>query len=258
MSFWNTDLLIERGKDLITPFEKSNIEQCAYELTVGNEYYETSMTTGKKVLREGEQIRIRPGQLALLMTRKKVRVPLTQIAFISIKFSLKKRGLINVSGFHVDPGFSGKLKFSVYNAGPRTFTFDIGQKLFLIWFSELVGPSEEYNGAHDGQKEITADDVTEFEGDVASPAQLKLEVDELRGRLETLKLLGLAVLAALLGPIAVLWITRVSAFVETLQSPATTVAGVFLIFSTIVPWVLVVAILWWRTWRARRRKNAQT
>ena len=59
-----------------------------------------------------------PGQFAFLLTDEIVEVPDSAMALISIKAKIKWRGLINVSGFHVDPGFKGRLIFSVYNAGP--------------------------------------------------------------------------------------------------------------------------------------------
>jgi dCTP deaminase len=48
-----------------------------------------------------------------------------------MKFKIKQRGLVNVSGFHVDPGYSGKLLFSVYNAGPRSIVLTRGEPVFV-------------------------------------------------------------------------------------------------------------------------------
>jgi len=66
----------------------------------------------------GEQFVIPPGQFAYLLTEEVVRIPSSAMGFISLKFGVKGPGLINVSGFHVDPGYWGRLVFSVYNAGP--------------------------------------------------------------------------------------------------------------------------------------------
>jgi dCTP deaminase len=59
------------------------------------------------------------------------------MGFISLKSSAKWRGLINVSGFHVDPGFQGRLIYSVYNAGPSPIQLNRGQDLFLLWLADL-------------------------------------------------------------------------------------------------------------------------
>ena len=51
------------------------------------------------------------------MTKESIEVPLDALGLISIRSKYKLKGLINVSGFHVDPGFRGSLVFAVYNAG---------------------------------------------------------------------------------------------------------------------------------------------
>ncbi len=59
------------------------------------------------------------------------------MGFISVKTSEKFKGLVNVSGFHVDPGFKGHLKFTVYNAGNKPIFLDYESACFLLWFSFL-------------------------------------------------------------------------------------------------------------------------
>lgn len=80
-----------------------------------------------------------PGQFAFLLTEEVVHVPLDAIAFISIRATIKFRGLVNVSGFHVDPGYGGRLVFSVFNAGPAPVHLERGEACFLIWFASLDG-----------------------------------------------------------------------------------------------------------------------
>jgi dCTP deaminase len=58
-----------------------------------------------------------------------------------MKATIKFRGLVNVSGFHVDPGFAGQLTFAVFNAGPRTVHLQQGQQCFLIWYADLNSTS---------------------------------------------------------------------------------------------------------------------
>jgi dCTP deaminase len=80
---------------------------------------------------------IPPGQFAFLLTEEIVTVPADALAFISIRAKNKFRGLVNVSGFHVDPGFHGQLTFSVFNAGPAPIHLKRGQPIFLIWYASL-------------------------------------------------------------------------------------------------------------------------
>ena len=136
------------------------------------------MERGKEIVAVGNQIAIPPGQLAILITEETIRIPSNRIGLISIKFSAKIRGLINVSGFHVDPGFDGKLKFSVYNAGSRDALFDVGQPLFTMWLNTLTHQEKDvYDGNHQGQAEISASDVSNVKGVIASPGALKELID---------------------------------------------------------------------------------
>ncbi|MEY9607116.1 hypothetical protein ABIF74_011869 [Bradyrhizobium japonicum] len=49
---------------------------------------------------------------------------------------------MNVSGFHVDPGWSGPLIFAVFNAGPAPAHLERGLALFLLWVADLDEPSD--------------------------------------------------------------------------------------------------------------------
>ena len=66
-----------------------------------------------------------------------MKIPTDVLGFISIRARIKWKGLVNVSGFHVDPGFWGRLTFSVYNAGPGSIHLRQGDSAFLIWFANL-------------------------------------------------------------------------------------------------------------------------
>jgi len=162
------------------------VKHGAYELALGPEAFLTSYTDGKKrILSDSEQLVIPPGQFGLLLTEECVSIPNDALGFISIKASIKFRGLVNVSGFHVDPMFKGKLKFSVYNAGSRDIVLERKHPVFLLWFSDLDQPTTDaYNGAHANQNEITPDDVMRIQGMIASPGQLKNDIHELQGKLE--------------------------------------------------------------------------
>ncbi|MCG7929934.1 MAG: hypothetical protein N0E44_07780 [Candidatus Thiodiazotropha lotti] len=184
MSYWSTETLITEipSQGLITPFNEGQIQRCAYELMMGPEAFITA-TDGKlkTLLKEGECIIIPPGQFALLLTEEVVKVPLNAIAFISMRFGVKQKGLINVSGFHVDPGFAGRLKFSVYNAGSREITITRADRIFMIWYSYLDHATNDgYPDCDDDQNTISSNDQNLMHGEVASPSQLKKEIDGLK------------------------------------------------------------------------------
>lgn len=175
MSFWSSEKLrIKIPTGLITPFDLDRIRYGAYELSLGHEAFVTSDDKERKQsLEEKEQLVIPPGQFGLLLSEEEVHVPDDAIGFISIKAGIKFRGLVNVSGFHVDPGFSGKLKFSVFNAGSQNMVLTRKQAVFLIWFCDLDQKTKDiYHGDHANQKEISSEDVMRIQGKVHSPAAL--------------------------------------------------------------------------------------
>ncbi|HMK16852.1 MAG TPA: hypothetical protein VK492_01525 [Chitinophagaceae bacterium] len=150
----------------------------AYELSLGDEVFRTDSKDKKKefLTRDKEQVTINPGQFALLLTQETVDIPIDKIAFISIKAGIKLKGLVNVSGFHVDPGFKGKLVFSVYNAGSGPISLLRGEASFLIWFAEMVLSEKETTSYDKGSHEHKNQDTIParyidalLAGELASP-----------------------------------------------------------------------------------------
>lgn len=203
MSFWNTDKLVlkQSQQKLIEPFESQFAKQGAYELSLGPEAFITSEPNAtKQVLAAGEQLSIPPGQFGLLLTEEVVTIPDDAIGFISVRFTIKRRGLVNVSGFHVDPGFSGRLKFAVYNAGSQPIVVSRGERVFMIWFSDMSASTPDpYQGQGSGQNEITSQDVMFIQGEVASPAVLKKQIDSLEKEMSMIKLILIGLFLAAAG-----------------------------------------------------------
>lgn len=145
--FWNGKKLESKKSSLIEldnpdDLHKVKVDCASIELTVGSEVYITPSSENdpkvKRVLTEKKsQFIIPKGQFALLITEEIVRVPNDALAFISFKAKYKYKGLINVSGFHVDPGWYGKLTFSIYNAGPSDIALEKGDPFALIWYADL-------------------------------------------------------------------------------------------------------------------------
>lgn len=168
-------------------FKYERLQNASYELTLGDEVY-TNSDNSKTILDdENSQFEIKPGQFAVLMTDEEIAIPPKYIGFISLKFGFKFRGLINVSGFHVDPGFKGKLKFSVYNAGSNSIILDRKKPYFVLWISQLTSELEigdEYDGSHQGQNSITANDIMKIKGEIASPNILLEKIKKIQSNFD--------------------------------------------------------------------------
>lgn len=191
MAFASSETIHDKFQACIQPYRKSRVQHAAYELSLGAEV----VTTSDGILRaldpvpegedEGGHVNIEPGQLAMLITEEVVAVPTGYLGFISIKASIKLSGLVNISGFHVDPGFVGRLKFSVYNAGSASIPLRRGQPTFLLWFAELdQATGDVYDGKHKRQRHISSKDIESIQGEIASPAALVDQVRHLKGELQ--------------------------------------------------------------------------
>lgn len=112
----------------------SSFKHWKYRLHLGREVY-ISTDDYPKHLKYREYIVIKPGDFVLLITRETINLPSDVMAFISMRFDYKQKGLINVSGFHVDPSYNGKLIFSAFNAGPKDIVLQEGEAVFMIFFS---------------------------------------------------------------------------------------------------------------------------
>ena len=146
--FWGPQrLTIELGARMGSSFLPGWIDGASYRLSIGRDIYISP--TGEEPdfpsrsivrLKKKEAFAIPPGQFAVLQTEERVKVERDEIAFMSIRAKTKYRGLVNVSGFHVDPGFDGPLTFAVFNAGPVAVHLRHGQDIFLIWYANLTDP----------------------------------------------------------------------------------------------------------------------
>src|ERR1700687_757053 len=126
MPFWSGETIKEWVPrwGAIKPFDERKIDCAAYTLAMGAEVYITPdyqvgrlSSHTKRQLTEREHFIIPPGQFAFLLTEETIRMPPQVLGFISLRVTYKFKGLINVSGFHVDPGFYGNLIYAVYNGG---------------------------------------------------------------------------------------------------------------------------------------------
>jgi len=187
MSFLSSESVKRELYKHIDPFDPERVEHGAYELGLGPEVFTTDNETSELIY-TNQKVVIRPGQMGMLLTEEKLLIPKDIVGFISIKAGIKFRGLINVSGFHVDPGFNGRLKFSVYNAGTENIHLERNRPTFLIWFGHLDNStSDTYSGDHDSIESIPPKDIAKLQGDIPSPNNLSDRIRSLEESLEWAK-----------------------------------------------------------------------
>lgn len=182
MAFWSSQTLEGKLSSLIDPAKPELIDCNSVTLRVGGEIFITPhiddvFKTTKRLLTEDEPFLIPPGQFAFVLTEEGVKVPAEAMAFISMKSTFKMRGLINVSGFHVDPGWDGPLIFAIFNSGPSPVHLQRGMPLFLIWFADLDHPSEKRK-TQKGESGIPPKLISNLTGSMDSLHQLDKRLKE--------------------------------------------------------------------------------
>ena len=207
MAFWSGETLESRLPELIEGFDPDQIDCAAYTLRIGREVYispsdtKEAATRTKTILKDGEGFVIPPGQFAFLLTEERVKVPESAIAFISMKARIKFKGLVNVSGFHVDPGYHGRLIFAAYNAGPAHVNLAQGDDCFLIWYASLEGESGKYVRTGPPFDQIPSDLISPIAGQFHSLAGLADRIQNMEARqqvLDTRRTIALTLLGTLI------------------------------------------------------------
>jgi len=139
--------MVQNNYDIIRNFIKSSSEdkEAAYvkgkgwsfDLKIGNEYFLSGDNEPHYLEDKNRFIIIKPGKFGSLITKEEICIDNKHIGLISVKFSYKQKGLINVSGFHVDPCYNGNIIFTVFNAGPKDIYIKKDEYVFMICFLEL-------------------------------------------------------------------------------------------------------------------------
>jgi len=193
MAFWGRNRWLgegERGyrKCPVLPWDIDRVEAAGYRLSIGKEYFINGSGSSTVVkLSKGQGFVIEPGQFAYILTGEKVYISKAAIGFISIRASTKFRGLINVSGFQVNPGFNGNLVFAVFNAGPRHINLHEGDEIFSLWIADLDAPvaenHEENGNIPNGLDNIPSDIINKISGDSLTAYQLSKRLEKVEGNL---------------------------------------------------------------------------
>ncbi len=147
--FWGGLRLEKELPALVTDYKPERIDGASYRLRVGPEVYvsptgepDDPRNKPKTQLADGQGFTVPAGQFGFILTEEKIIVPTSAIAFISIRAGYKFQGLVNVSGFHVDPNYEGRLIFSIFNAGPGPVHLCRGEDCFLIFYADLDQPKQ--------------------------------------------------------------------------------------------------------------------
>lgn len=214
MTFWTAQTIEERQGSsdpvVIGGDDKFRIKSSSYELCIGKYVCltDSSNKNAKEHVLEGDldSLYIKPGQFAIISTEEIVNISAEIMAFISMKASKKMSGLVNVSGFHVDPGFNNHLKFGVFNAGPTDILVTRGVPFFQIFFANLDGVTKSPYEKNKLEPKIKPEWKDALKGNTLSILDVNTKLDSLEDcvnlrveSLEKTRLIAATVAGVLLG-----------------------------------------------------------
>lgn len=186
MSFWSehdwreANEKLPVGEEIVSNFDDSKLKDGCYRMSIGSEAMLTidieSKDSAKRKLAQNDDFEIKPGQFAHLLTEETVQIPKNAIGLINISTNEKIKGLVNVSGFHVDPAYSGRLIFTVFNAGGSNISLQQGQTMFRLWLLDYRGSASNDSTTFN---EIPRDWGDRLKGAYPSPFMLSKRVNAL-------------------------------------------------------------------------------
>ncbi len=188
-------LFLEEGESKEDPYIKKSIQGAMYDMRLGSEVYVSSEKYPRNLKEGNDSIQLAPGEFALLTTYETVHIPSDLIGFISMRFGIKRKGLINISGFHVDPRYKGKLIYSVQNGGPNPVILRYRDPVFILVLASL---STESDKPMKGYINIPADYIQPISGRPVSLVSLNRRVERLEDTIRLLIAILTTVVAAVI------------------------------------------------------------
>ena len=188
---------------LISPetFDPDFVRQASYDLRLGADYFLVGDDYPGRLDNDDSFLILRPGQFAFLTSFEILALPFNLLGFITLKSTYKNQGLINISGFHVDPTFNGRLRFAVQNIGPSDLRLRFKQDTFTIFFARVdaADPSE-IGGARSllAEEGIPLSLIQHLGGSTITLAKLQRDLEEVKTRLLIYAPLAVAALVPLL------------------------------------------------------------
>ena len=204
------DAFASKGALITSNYDSRNLEPCSYDVRIGSDVFLTSAGRELKLSR-GETFTILPGDYAIVTTLERFGLPNDVYARVGLKTAYSLRGLMNLSGPHITPGFRGLLVLGLANFGPTGITLRYGDPIFSVEFDRLSQPaSHGYSGPMQDLNYIPTPVVDQLRAVSFEPiGNLKTKLEIATAKIETLQsvvyfVLLPVIIAAIAGLVAVI------------------------------------------------------
>lgn len=132
--------LVEEGK-VIEDGSLNNCGSLKYDFTLSDEILKSDFKSPVHLsdlsIHERREATIQPGEVVYVLTKEKVNIPTDMYMSLSANRSMSEYGVLTLGGFAVDPGYSGKLMFGLYNYSSTPYPLIPGTKLIGGVFYQL-------------------------------------------------------------------------------------------------------------------------
>jgi deoxycytidine triphosphate deaminase len=159
---------------LITPTPPPTSHQyqpASFDLTVG-----AIITKEKEAIfwdhpDRHELVKLSPGEVALVLTREELHLPLDMVGNTLPVISKTLRGLLVLSHGHIDPGFEGALLVRILNIRKGDINLRISERILTVTFEQLPQRATRYEGPYNDYKALL-EEAGQIVSDTAAGALL--------------------------------------------------------------------------------------
>ncbi len=132
---------LDRSGDLFAA--NSRVQPASVDLTIGDIFL-PEITPGEKGSIQSPLTfhSLHAGHTSIVQTREELDLPRDLAAIGFSPSSVSSRGLLMTNPGHVDPGYKGRMKFTVINMGRESFALNRGDIIVTLLFFRLDPPAK--------------------------------------------------------------------------------------------------------------------
>jgi dCTP deaminase len=136
----------------------SKIQPASLDLTIGRILLPVEGDAADKV-HEEPSLSLGQGETVVVETHEYLNVPRTVAAIGFPPATVSRDGLLMTNPGHVDPGFAGRLKFTLINLGKKPIELASGKPICTLLFFSIPAPDYSYDQLDKTEKPATPSDL---------------------------------------------------------------------------------------------------
>jgi dCTP deaminase len=136
----------------------SRIQPASLDLTIGRILVPTDDESEDR-LHEEPSLSLTQGETAVVETYEYLTLPRTVAAIGFPPATISRDGLLMTNPGHIDPGYAGRLKFTLINLGKKPIELASGKPICTLLFFSIPAPDHSYDQLDNTQKPTGPTDV---------------------------------------------------------------------------------------------------